>query len=148
METCLTLLDCQLSLACCVTGVVVGKASVYSAVLSFRAHYGHRAAGTVLRDLHIFISYQLLFILRPQKRLCRHLQLDPAGLWPLTLYHSIFGAGLPVMMAVKVAGWPGCTHRSSWDTWTVGGAEEDIRSVRFVCCCHDSHIVFEQRHRL
>lgn len=40
----------------------------------------------------------------------------------LTLYHSVFGAGLPVMMAVNVAGWPGCTHRSLWGTWMVGGA--------------------------
>lgn len=36
------------------------------------------------------------------------------------------------MMAVNVAGWPGCTHRFLWGTWMVGGAEEDIRYVSMV----------------
>lgn len=33
------------------------------------------------------------------------------------------------MMAVNVTGWPGSTHRSSWGTWMVGGAEDDIGLV-------------------
>lgn len=45
-----------------------------------------------------------------------------------TLYHCILGVGLPVMMAVKAADWPGSTQRSSVGTWMDGGAEQQIRS--------------------
>lgn len=121
----LTFFDGQLSLARLVTGVVVGKASVNSAVLSLGAHYGHRTTSAMLFDLHILISCKLLFILHSQR--CEHFSwnfhLELTHVCSLTLYHSAFGAGLPVMMAVKVAGWPGCTHRSWWGTWMVGGAE-------------------------
>lgn len=46
-----------------------------------------------------------------------------------TLYHCIFGIGLPVIIAVNVAGWPGSTHRSSAATWMEGGAGQGFRSV-------------------
>lgn len=105
----LTFLDCQLSLARLVTGVVVGKAGVYSTVLPLGAHDGHGATSAMLYDLHILVSCKLLFILQSQR--CEHLrwnsQLGLTDVCGLTLYHSAFGAGLPVMMAVKVAGWPG-----------------------------------------
>lgn len=44
----------------------------------------------------------------------------------MTLYHWILGVGLPVMIAVNVAAWPGSTLRSSAGTWTKGGAEKTI----------------------
>lgn len=69
------------------------------------------------------------YIHRKGEHLRRNFLREVADLCGLTLYHSIFGAGLPVMMAVNVAGWPGSTHRSSWGTWMVGGAEYDIRLV-------------------
>lgn len=85
----------------------------------------------MLYYLHILISCKLLFILHAQRceHFSRNFQLELSDVGNLTLYHSVFGAGLPVMMAVNVAGWPGLTHRSLWGTWMVGGAEEDIRYV-------------------
>lgn len=87
------------------TGVIVGKAGVYSTVLSLGAHYGHRTAGAVLYYPHILISCKLIFILHSQEceHFSRNIQQELTGACSLTLYHSVFGAGLPVMMAVNVA---------------------------------------------
>lgn len=56
-----------------------------------------------------------------------------------TLYHCILGVGLPVMMAVNVAAWPGSTYRSSVGTWIEGGAEPAIGSVSILTKFHRSH---------
>lgn len=45
------------------------------------------------------------------------------------------------MMAVNVAGWPGSTLRSSEDTWTEGGAEQEIRSLSGNTKFDHSHIL-------
>lgn len=68
-------------------------------------------------------------------------QLPVGGNSGPTLYHCILGIGLPVMMAVNVAGWPGSTHRSSVGTWMEGGAEQEMRALSV-------HTEFDNSHTL
>lgn len=58
----------------------------------------------------------------------------------------MLGVGLPVMMAVNVAGWPGSTHRSSVGTWMKGGAEQEIRPVSNHAKFDRSHAIMFKRH--
>lgn len=68
-------------------------------------------------------------------------QLPPGRNSAPTLYHCILGVGLPVMMAVNVAGWPGSTHRSSVGTWMEGGAKQEMKAL-------SDHTKFDYSHTL